>query len=120
MLQSVQTSIGVDLHKCTVSLGAVDAGGVDVSKLKISTKSTGKIEDWLLTLPRSSHMAVEACTLSHGNGTFGGPRDGCDATTVGFQAPRVGVVVPSASSLSRLLRSGGGPLLSSIVYAYYS
>jgi transposase len=29
--------------------------------LKISTKSVGKIEDWLSALPRSSHLAVEAC-----------------------------------------------------------
>src|SRR5690606_7196869 len=52
---------GVDFHKCTVTLTAVDPGGEIISRLKISTKSTGKIEDWLLALPRSSHMAVEAC-----------------------------------------------------------
>lgn len=61
MLQSAHTFIGVDLHKCTVSLAAVDSAGVEISHLKISTKCTGKIEDWLLALPRSSHMAVEAC-----------------------------------------------------------
>ena len=61
MSQIAQTFIGVDLHKCTVSLAAVDAAGVEISQLKISTKSVGKIEDWLLNLPRSSHMAVEAC-----------------------------------------------------------
>lgn len=59
--QTAQTSIGVDLHKCTVSLAAVDAAGVEIGKLKISTKSVSKIEDWLLHLPRSTHMAVEAC-----------------------------------------------------------
>jgi transposase len=61
MSQTAQTFIGVDLHKCTVSLAAVDAAGVEIAKLKISTKSVGKIEDWLLALPRSTHMAVEAC-----------------------------------------------------------
>lgn len=61
MSHDATTFIGVDLHKCTVSLAAVDSTGTDVSKLKISTKSVGKIEDWLLNLPRSTHMAVEAC-----------------------------------------------------------
>ena len=60
MSQTFQSFIGVDLHKCTVTLTAVDAGG-EISRLKISTKSVGKIEDWLLALPRSTHMAVEAC-----------------------------------------------------------
>jgi transposase len=61
MSQSTQSFIGVDLHKCTVTLTAVDPAGEKISRLKISTKSTGKIEDWLLDLPRASHMAVEAC-----------------------------------------------------------
>ncbi len=58
---STQSFIGVDLHKCTVTLTAVDPAGAKHSRLKISTKSTGKIEDWLLDLPRPSHLAVEAC-----------------------------------------------------------
>ena len=58
---TARTFIGVDLHKCTVSLAAVDAHGVGIGHLKINTKCTGKIEDWLLALPRSTHMAVEAC-----------------------------------------------------------
>ena len=49
------------MHKCTVTLTAVDPAGEMISRLKISTKSTGKIEDWLLGLPRASWMAVEAC-----------------------------------------------------------
>jgi transposase len=57
----MQSFIGVDLHKCTVTLTAVDPRGERIERLKISTKSVGKIEDWLLALPRSSHMAVEAC-----------------------------------------------------------
>lgn len=61
MSQTFQSFIGVDLHKCTVTLAAVDPRGEMVARLKISTKSVGKIEDWLLALPRSSHMAVEAC-----------------------------------------------------------
>ena len=61
MSQATQSFIGVDLHKCTVTLSAVDPQGEKIDRLKISTKSTGKIEDWLLQLPRASHMAVEAC-----------------------------------------------------------
>ena len=61
MSPSFQTFVGVDLHKCTVTLTAVDAAGEKISRLKISTKSTGKIEEWLLDLPRNSWMAVEAC-----------------------------------------------------------
>ena len=60
MSQSFQSFIGVDLHKCTVTLTAVDQSGEKISRIKISTKSTGKIEDWLLYLPRPSWMAVEA------------------------------------------------------------
>jgi len=52
--------VGVDLHKCTVTLGVVDVDGQS-SRLRISTKSTGKIEDWLRRLPGPVWMAVEAC-----------------------------------------------------------
>jgi transposase len=52
--------VGVDLHKCTVTLTAVDAAG-EIKRLKISTKSTGKIDEWLRGLPGSVWMAVEAC-----------------------------------------------------------
>jgi transposase len=61
MSETTRSFIGVDLHKCTVTLTAVDPAGEKISRLKISTKSVGKIEDWLLHLPRPSHMAVEAC-----------------------------------------------------------
>ena len=57
---SYQSFIGVDLHKETVSLTAVDPRGEALTKLKISTKSVGKIEAWLQALPRPSQMAVEA------------------------------------------------------------
>ncbi len=52
--------VGVDLHKCTVTLGVVDVDGQS-TRLRISTKSTGKIEDWLRKLPAPVWMAVEAC-----------------------------------------------------------
>ena len=52
--------IGVDLHKETVTLVAVDPRGKVLSRLKIHTKSVGKIEAWLLALPRPSTLAVEA------------------------------------------------------------
>jgi transposase len=52
--------VGVDLHKCTVTLGVVDVDGQS-KRLRISTKSTGKIEDWLRKLPGPVWMAVEAC-----------------------------------------------------------
>lgn len=57
---SYQSFVGVDLHKETVSLTAVDPRGEALTKLKISTKSVGKIEAWLQALPRPSQMAVEA------------------------------------------------------------
>ena len=53
--------VGVDLHKCTVTLAAVDPTGETIATLKISTKSVGKIEQWLRVLPRPSQLAVEAC-----------------------------------------------------------
>lgn len=53
--------VGVDLHKCTVTLAAVDPAGNAIATLKISTKCVDKIEEWLLELPRPSHLAVEAC-----------------------------------------------------------
>ena len=59
--EDFQSFTGVDLHKCTVSLAAVDPAGERIARLKISTKSVNKIEDWLLDLPRPSHLAVEAC-----------------------------------------------------------
>jgi transposase len=55
-----QSFIGVDLHKDTVTLVAVDPRGEVLERLKIHTKSVGKIGAWLVTLPRPSQMAVEA------------------------------------------------------------
>jgi transposase len=56
-----QSFVGVDLHKCTVTLHAVSAAGESVSKLTISTKSVEKIECWLRALPPPVWLAVEAC-----------------------------------------------------------
>jgi transposase len=61
MSNRAQSLIGVDLHKCSVTLGAVDPLGEKIGVLKISTKSVGKIEEWLSALPRPTHLAVEAC-----------------------------------------------------------
>ena len=57
--------IGVDLHKCTVSLHAVDPSGQTLTgqwagALTCDTKCVDRIEQWLLTLPRPSRLAVEA------------------------------------------------------------
>jgi transposase len=46
-----------------VTLGAVDPLGEKIAVLKISTKSVGKIEEWLSALPRPVHLAVEACAF---------------------------------------------------------
>jgi transposase len=60
-MSSYQSFVGVDLHKCTVTLTAVSDRGETISRLKISSKSTGKIEAWLSALPQPVHLAVEAC-----------------------------------------------------------
>lgn len=56
-----QSFVGVDLHKCTVTLVAVDSRGEKIDKLTISTKSVEKIEAWLKQLPRPCWTAVETC-----------------------------------------------------------
>lgn len=56
-----QSFVGVDLHKCTVTLAAVDPNGRRiVPSLTISTKCVDQIEAWILKLPKPCHMAVEA------------------------------------------------------------
>ena len=52
--------VGVDLHKCTVTLVAVDPDGQRIGHLKVNTKCVEQIEAWLDDLPRPCHMAVEA------------------------------------------------------------
>jgi transposase len=61
MSPTFESFVGVDLHQCTVTLTSVDRLGEKIAQLKISTKSVGKIEDWLAGLPRPSRLAVEAC-----------------------------------------------------------
>lgn len=60
MSSAFRSFVGVDLHKCSVTLTATDGSG-EITRLKISTKSTGKIESWLGALPGPVWMAVEAC-----------------------------------------------------------
>jgi transposase len=52
--------VGVDLHKCTVSLCAVDPKGEVIARLTCDTKCVDRIEQWLRALPRPCRMAVEA------------------------------------------------------------
>ena len=56
-----QSFVGVDLHKCTVTLKAVNPAGELSGSLTISTKSVEKIADWLRGLPQPVWLAVEAC-----------------------------------------------------------
>jgi len=56
-----QSFVGVDLHKATVSLSAVDGGGQIIARLKTSTKCVQRIDTFLAELPRPVHLAVEAC-----------------------------------------------------------
>jgi len=56
-----QSFVGVDLHKCTVTLRAVDPATQPIAALTVSTKCGEKIHNWLLALPRPVWMAVEAC-----------------------------------------------------------
>ena len=55
--------IGVDLHKTTVTLRAVDPSENIISSLTIHTKSVNKIEDWIIALPKPRWMAVEAVSF---------------------------------------------------------
>ena len=54
------TFVGVDLHKQTVTLRAVNAAGKPVAALTCDTKCVQRIGQWLPALPRPSHLAVEA------------------------------------------------------------
>jgi len=51
---------GVDLHKQTVTLRAVDPAGRPIAALTCDTRCVDRIRDWMLALPRPSHLAVEA------------------------------------------------------------
>lgn len=52
--------VGVDLHKSTVSLHAVDPAGKTIAALTCHTRCVDRIEQWLAALPRPSRLAVEA------------------------------------------------------------
>jgi transposase len=56
-----QSFVGVDLHKCTVTLAAVDPTGQVIARLKTATKCVEKIDAFLAALPQPVHLAVEAC-----------------------------------------------------------
>jgi transposase len=51
---------GVDLHKNTVTLRAVDPAGEPTASLTCDTRCVDRIHNWMLALPRPSHLAVEA------------------------------------------------------------
>jgi len=55
--------IGVDLHKTTVTLRAVDSNENIISSLTIDTKCVNKIEDWIHDLPKPRWMAVETVSF---------------------------------------------------------
>ena len=55
------TFIGVDLHKCTVTLRAVGADGESLGQLKCDTKCGERIAEWIKALPGPKWLAVEAC-----------------------------------------------------------
>jgi transposase len=57
---SFASFIGVDLHKCTVTLRAVNPAGEPIAALTCDTKCIDRIANWLAALPRPSHLAVEA------------------------------------------------------------
>ena len=52
--------VGVDLHKQTVTLRAVNPAGEPIAALTCDTKCVDRIHNWLGTLPRPSRLAVEA------------------------------------------------------------
>jgi transposase len=58
---SFQSFVGVDLHKSTVTLKAINPDGEVLATLTISTKSVEKIDAWLRALPAPVWLAVEAC-----------------------------------------------------------
>jgi len=55
------TFIGVDLHKCSVTLRAVRADGQLLGHLTCKTKRIERIAEWITNLPGPKWLAVEAC-----------------------------------------------------------
>ena len=56
--------IGVDLHKTTVTLRAVDPSEEIISSLRTHTQCVNKIETWINELPEPKWMAVEAVSFT--------------------------------------------------------
>lgn len=66
-ITSFNCFVGVDLHKTTVSLAAVDPAGTLISRLTCHTKCVERIERFLAELPGAPgavHLAVEAVTFA--------------------------------------------------------
>src|SRR2546428_787827 len=63
------TFVGVDLHKQTVTLRAVNAAAEPVAALTCATKCVQRIEQWLLALPgpKLDGAAAQRWLLAHGH-----------------------------------------------------
>jgi len=61
--ETFNSFVGVDLHKCSVTLGALMPGG-EFDEVTRNTKCVGLIERWLQALPKPVWMAVEACPFN--------------------------------------------------------
>lgn len=55
------TFIGVELHKCIVTLRAARADGELLGQLKCDTECGERIAEWIKALPGPKWLAVEAC-----------------------------------------------------------
>ena len=51
---------GVDLHKNTVTLRAVDPGGKPISALTCDTKCVDRIRNWMLALVRTVSLQLRS------------------------------------------------------------
>jgi transposase len=117
-----QSFVGVDLHKCTVSLSAADPSGKVIApggRLTISTKCRVAIADWLAKLPGPMHLAVEACpfvewfidTYRPLVLELGGRFDIADATALaGMRGKRRKTDRKDADDIAVRLARGGCPL----------
>jgi transposase len=56
--------VGVDLHKCSVTLKAVAPDGQLIASLRSDTKCVNRIGAWIEALPRPRWMAVEAVSFA--------------------------------------------------------
>jgi transposase len=56
--------IGVDLHKTTVTLRAVDPSEEIISSLRTHTQCVNKIETWINELPEPKWMTIEAVSFT--------------------------------------------------------